>query len=160
MDWPVWVRGHPGWPAPHLIRANTPITRGPGTIPDIAVTLALGAMAAYDDDLRFAHVLADAADAISLRQFRSLDLHVDTKPDLTPVTEADRSVEEVLRSTLRYPPGSPQCPPGESDLAAKIADCAPDLATEITDLNWEDALSFFEARLPGPDDGQPAESGR
>ena len=57
-------------------------------------------MAAFDDDLRLAHVLADAADDISLRLFRSLDLKVDTKPDLTPVTEADRAVEETVRSIL------------------------------------------------------------
>src|SRR5690606_41229826 len=57
-------------------------------------------MAAFDDDLRLAHVLADAADDLSLRHFRSLDPKVDTKPDLTPVTEADRAVEETLRSVL------------------------------------------------------------
>ncbi|NYI97942.1 histidinol-phosphatase [Streptomonospora nanhaiensis] len=57
-------------------------------------------MASYDDDLRLAHVLADAADDISLKHFRALDLKVDTKPDLTPVTEADRSVEETLRGVL------------------------------------------------------------
>ncbi|RCV47891.1 histidinol-phosphatase [Marinitenerispora sediminis] len=57
-------------------------------------------MAAFDDDLRLAHVLADAADDISLKRFRALDLHVDTKPDLTPVTEADRAVEETLRGVL------------------------------------------------------------
>ncbi|GLU46739.1 histidinol-phosphatase [Nocardiopsis ansamitocini] len=57
-------------------------------------------MAAFDDDLRFAHVLADAADDIALKHFRSLDLKVETKPDLTPVTEADRLVEETLRNVL------------------------------------------------------------
>ena len=57
-------------------------------------------MASFDDDLRLAHVLADAADDISLKRFRALDLVVDTKPDLTPVTEADRSVEETLRGVL------------------------------------------------------------
>ncbi|MFC3997233.1 histidinol-phosphatase [Nocardiopsis sediminis] len=57
-------------------------------------------MASFDDDLRLAHVLADAADDISLKHFRALDLKVDTKPDLTPVTEADRSVEETLRGVL------------------------------------------------------------
>ncbi|WP_133739341.1 histidinol-phosphatase [Actinorugispora endophytica] len=57
-------------------------------------------MAAFDDDLRFAHVLADAADDIALKHFRSLDLKVDTKPDLTPVTEADRMVEETLRGVI------------------------------------------------------------
>ena len=58
-------------------------------------------MAGYDDDLRFAHVLADAADDITMRRFRALDLQVETKPDLTPVTDADRAVEEQLRSVLR-----------------------------------------------------------
>jgi histidinol-phosphatase len=58
-------------------------------------------MAGYDDDLRFAHVLADAADDISTRRFRALDLQVDTKPDLTPVTDADRAVEEHIRGVLR-----------------------------------------------------------
>ncbi len=58
-------------------------------------------MARYDDDLRFAHVLADAADDITSRRFRALDLTVETKPDLTPVTDADRAAEESLRNVLR-----------------------------------------------------------
>ena len=58
-------------------------------------------MARYDDDLRFAHVLADAADDITNRRFRALNLQVDTKPDLTPVTDADRAAEESLRNVLR-----------------------------------------------------------
>ena len=37
-------------------------------------------------DLEFAHELADAADAITLARFRALDLRVETKPDLTPVS--------------------------------------------------------------------------
>ena len=55
----------------------------------------------YDDDLRFAHVLADAADDITARRFRALDLRVETKPDLTPVTDADRATEDSLRNVLR-----------------------------------------------------------
>jgi len=58
-------------------------------------------MAGYDDDLRFAHVLADAADDITSRRFRALDLRVEAKPDLTPVTDADRAAEESLRNVLR-----------------------------------------------------------
>jgi histidinol-phosphatase len=58
-------------------------------------------VARYDDDLRFAHVLADAADDITTRRFRALDLKVETKPDLTPVTDADRAAEESLRNVLR-----------------------------------------------------------
>jgi histidinol-phosphatase len=53
-----------------------------------------------DDDLRFAHTLADAADAVTTARFRALDLRVDTKPDLTPVSEADRRAEEVIRELI------------------------------------------------------------
>jgi fructose-1,6-bisphosphatase/inositol monophosphatase family enzyme len=58
-------------------------------------------VARYDDDLRFAHVLADAADDITTRRFRALDLRVETKPDLTPVSDADQAAEESLRNVLR-----------------------------------------------------------
>jgi len=58
-------------------------------------------MAGYDDDLRFAHVLVDAADDITVRRFRALDLHVEAKPDLTPVTDADRAAEDSVRNLLR-----------------------------------------------------------
>lgn len=60
----------------------------------------LPAMAGFDDDLRFAHVLADAADDITMRRFRAADLRVDSKPDLTPVTDADLAAEESLRHVL------------------------------------------------------------
>lgn len=58
-------------------------------------------MAGYSDDLRLAHVLADAADDITTRRFRALDLRVETKPDLTPVSDADRQVEDQIRGTLK-----------------------------------------------------------
>jgi histidinol-phosphatase len=51
-------------------------------------------------DLTLALALADAADGISLGRFRASDLHVETKPDLTPVTEADRAVEIAIRELL------------------------------------------------------------
>jgi histidinol-phosphatase len=44
--------------------------------------------------------LADTADEITLSRFRARDLVVDSKPDLTPVTEADRKAEEVLRARI------------------------------------------------------------
>lgn len=50
-----------------------------------------------DADLRFAHELADLAEAITLARFRARDLQVETKPDLTPVSEADRAAEEAIR---------------------------------------------------------------
>jgi len=54
----------------------------------------------FSEDMRLAHVLADQADSISMERYKAQDLTVDTKPDLTPVTDADRAVEEQLRITL------------------------------------------------------------
>jgi histidinol-phosphatase len=61
----------------------------------------LHAVATYSDDLRLAHVMADAADDVATRRFRALDLSVETKPDLTPVTDADKAIEDTLRNTLK-----------------------------------------------------------
>ena len=52
------------------------------------------------DDLALAHALADLADAISLDRYQSQDLVVTTKPDNTPVTDADRAVETAIREAL------------------------------------------------------------
>lgn len=54
----------------------------------------------YKDDLEFALALADIADAISLDRFTALDLRIETKPDRSPVTDADRSVEQALKDVL------------------------------------------------------------
>ena len=54
------------------------------------------------DDLAFAHELADAADAVTMPRFRAADLRVDTKPDTTPVSDADRAAEEAIRERVRH----------------------------------------------------------
>ena len=54
----------------------------------------------YDDDLRLAHVIADQVDSITMSRFKALDLRVETKPDLTPVSDADKTAEEVIRGQL------------------------------------------------------------
>jgi histidinol-phosphatase len=51
--------------------------------------------------LDFAHELADIADVITMGRFRALDLRVETKPDLSPVSEADRAAEEAIRDRVR-----------------------------------------------------------
>ncbi len=56
--------------------------------------------AAYADDLALAMDLADRADALTLQRFLALDLVVETKPDLTPVSDADRAVERLVREQL------------------------------------------------------------
>jgi histidinol-phosphatase len=53
-----------------------------------------------DAELRLAHELADAADRVSLAYFRSSRLLVETKPDLSPVTQADREIELALRQRI------------------------------------------------------------
>lgn len=54
----------------------------------------------YDDDLRLAHVIADQVDAQTMARYQAQDLDIETKPDNTPVTDADRSAEEILRGQL------------------------------------------------------------
>ncbi len=54
----------------------------------------------YQADLNLALELADLADSIALERFRALDLKVESKPDRSPVTDADRSVEQALKAVL------------------------------------------------------------
>ena len=54
----------------------------------------------HAEDLDLALELADLADAVSLAHFRAVDLDVQTKPDRTPVTEADLAVERTIRDRL------------------------------------------------------------
>lgn len=53
-------------------------------------------------DLELAMELADAADVITMRHFLARDLVVESKPDMTPVTEADRAVETVVAERLAF----------------------------------------------------------
>ncbi|QAY73676.1 histidinol phosphatase [Agromyces protaetiae] len=70
--------------------------------------------APFADDLALALALADRADAISLARFRAVDLEVSTKPDRTPVTEADLAVERALRDGLA------EARPGDSVLGEEF----------------------------------------
>jgi histidinol-phosphatase len=54
----------------------------------------------HGEDLTLAHRLADAADAITLKRYQAIDLAITTKPDNTPVTDADKSSEEAIRALL------------------------------------------------------------
>src|SRR5437868_2743342 len=51
-------------------------------------------------DLEYALSLADAADVLTMQRYRARDLAIETKADLTPVTDADRAVEETLRARI------------------------------------------------------------
>ncbi len=52
------------------------------------------------DDLALARVVVAQADLVSLPRFRAQDLVVSTKPDRTPVTDADQAVEKIIRDTI------------------------------------------------------------
>lgn len=52
------------------------------------------------DDLELALSLADSADALTMQRFGAVDLHVDSKPDLTPVSDADLDCEKMVRQRL------------------------------------------------------------
>lgn len=60
----------------------------------------LGITGEFASELALALSLADAADALSMSRYRAEDLVVTTKPDATPVTEADQAVERMIRATL------------------------------------------------------------
>lgn len=57
-------------------------------------------MSTVADDLALALELADQTDTLTMDRFGALDLRIETKPDLTPVTDADRGAEEALRASL------------------------------------------------------------
>ncbi|MBF8252493.1 MAG: histidinol-phosphatase [Actinobacteria bacterium] len=54
----------------------------------------------YAEDLALAHLLANIADSIALERYQALDLVITTKPDNSPVTDADRAVETAIRQAL------------------------------------------------------------
>ncbi|MDQ2660954.1 MAG: histidinol phosphatase [Actinomycetota bacterium] len=66
------------------------------------------------EDLALALELADLADAVSLSRFRAVDLDVQSKPDRTPVTEADLAVERTIRDRIA------EARPGDSILGEEF----------------------------------------
>ncbi|WP_223204555.1 histidinol-phosphatase [Gordonia jinghuaiqii] len=54
----------------------------------------------FGDDVELALSLADSADALTMDRFGAVDLHVDDKPDLTPVSDADLACETMIRERL------------------------------------------------------------
>ena len=91
------------------------------------------------DDLAFALSLADTADAITMPRFRAADLRVDTKPDASVVSDADRAAEEVIRDRVSHER------PAEGVLGEEYGD-------EGTDVRWivdpVDGTSNFVRGVP------------
>lgn len=57
-------------------------------------------MSNYADDLALALELAELADSITLDRFEATDLDVSSKPDMTPVSDADLATETALREKI------------------------------------------------------------
>ncbi|MGB0437281.1 MAG: inositol monophosphatase family protein [Mycobacterium sp.] len=57
-------------------------------------------MSTLANDLILARELADATDSLTMRRFGAVDLRVQTKPDMTPATDADLDTETMLRGRL------------------------------------------------------------
>jgi histidinol-phosphatase len=98
-------------------------------------------VAAHSSDLELALRLADEADAITRARFGALDLKVDSKPDLTPVSDADLAVEKAIRQTLG------QQRPGDSVLGEEFGG-----DVEFTGRQWVidpiDGTKNFVRRVP------------
>ena len=154
-----------GWPALALpcgaaedgLPASVQLVGRPG---DDALVLARRARArsgargagAVSADLAFAHELADAADAITLARFRALDLRVETKPDLTPVS----------RGRPRGRGGDPRRSsragaPGEGVLGEEFGDDGTDVALDRRPDRRDEEL---RPRRPGVGDAARARAGR
>ena len=74
-------------------------------MPSVSSASRVIAMSDRSHDLALALELADAADAHTMARFLAADLAVESKPDLTPVSDADRAVETLVRQQLaaRHP---------------------------------------------------------
>src|SRR5690625_2164695 len=55
----------------------------------------------YREDLNLALVIADAVDALTISRLQAVKIKVNTKPDMTPVSDADRAAEELIRKQLK-----------------------------------------------------------
>lgn len=98
--------------------------------------------ASYTDDLELALRVADLADAISMSRFRALDLHVDTKPDFTPVTDADRAVEQAVRGALA------ESRPGDAILGEEYGDTSTSAGGRRWVVDPIDATKNFVRGVP------------
>lgn len=81
----------------------------------------------FQKDLDLAIELASIADEISLKRYRALDLHVENKPDLSPVTDADRSIELAIKKHLT------QIAPGDAVIGEEFGSAGEASRTWIID---------------------------
>ena len=58
------------------------------------------ALEKYKSDLELIRRIGKRADEISMARFLAQDLVIETKPDATPVTDADKATERAIREIL------------------------------------------------------------
>ena len=56
--------------------------------------------ARHSADLQVALGIADRVDVFTMERFRAADLSVETKPDMSPVSDADLGAERIIRDML------------------------------------------------------------
>ena len=66
----------------------------------VTALTSITAVSALDEDLALALELADLADSITHERYGAGDLEVVTKPDRSPVTDADTAAEQAVRNRL------------------------------------------------------------
>jgi histidinol-phosphatase len=103
--------------------------------------------------LPFLQELADQADPIALTYFRSSTLTADRKPDRSPVTAADRGIEETVRATVRGRH------PGMGVLGEEAGEAGPASPRLILDpidgtRNFVRGIPFFATLLAVEQDGE------
>jgi histidinol-phosphatase len=75
------------------------VPEGDQRLPDVIIKEP--AVGGFEDDLRLGHVITDMVDSLTMSRFLATDLRVETKPDLSPVSDADKAAEELVRTQLR-----------------------------------------------------------
>jgi histidinol-phosphatase len=105
------------------------------------------------DDLALALELADVADSITLKRYGAADLEVATKPDLTPVTEADTAVERAIRDRLA------SVRPGDAVIGEEYGDSGRGARRWIIDpidgtMGYVRALPFWATLLALREEGE------
>ena len=99
-------------------------------------------MGTYSDDLALAQECADIADEISLSRFLAQDLKVETKPDRTPVTDADQAVEQAIRARLQ------QEDPAVAIIGEEFGDSRPDNVERYWVIDPIDGTANFLRGVP------------